>query len=175
MHSKKLLLQASQKLNSRVKLIQTAKFSNLNLANYQDDVDRWPRPRTNFGLNICNQGEKLIVERLGKLHKICEPGWFIAIPVIDQIRFAVDVREKALSIVPQSAITKDNVHVSVSGNLFCQFVDPEKAAYGCVNPMYAVRQHAQSAMRAAIGEFVIKLLIPALLLNKYFYHLLMLF
>jgi regulator of protease activity HflC (stomatin/prohibitin superfamily) len=83
---------------------------------------------------------------------IKDSGWFIAIPYIDQIRFVIDMREKALSISPQSAITKDNVHVAVSGNLFCQFVDAEKAAYGSANPIYAVRQHAQSAMRAAIGE-----------------------
>jgi regulator of protease activity HflC (stomatin/prohibitin superfamily) len=62
------------------------------------------------------------------------------------------MREKAISITPQTGITKDNVHVAVSGNLYCQFVDPEKAAYGSKNPIYAVKQLAQSTMRAAIGE-----------------------
>lgn len=89
---------------------------------------------------------------LGKLHLIQEGGWFIAIPLVDQIRFVIDMREKALSIAPQSAITKDNVHIHVSGNLYCQFVDAERAAYGSKNPLYAVKQHAQSSMRAAIGE-----------------------
>ncbi len=94
----------------------------------------------------------MVVERLGKLHQIQEAGWFVAVPLIDSIRFVVDMREKALSISPQSAITKDNVHVHVSGNLYCQFIDAERAAYGSKNPLYAVKQHAQSAMRAAIGE-----------------------
>jgi regulator of protease activity HflC (stomatin/prohibitin superfamily) len=62
------------------------------------------------------------------------------------------MRERALNVEPQSAITKDNVHVHVSGNLYFQFVDAEKAAYGAKNPLYAVKQHAQSSMRAAIGE-----------------------
>ena len=66
--------------------------------------------------------------------------------------YVVDMREKALSITPQSGITKDNVQVRVSGNLYCQFVDAEKAAYGSKNPIYAVKQMAQSSMRAAIGE-----------------------
>jgi regulator of protease activity HflC (stomatin/prohibitin superfamily) len=52
----------------------------------------------------------------------------------------------------QAAITRDNVSVEVSGNLYVQFVDPQKAAYGARNPLYAVMQHAQSAMRSAIGE-----------------------
>jgi regulator of protease activity HflC (stomatin/prohibitin superfamily) len=103
-------------------------------------------------LNICPQGSQMVVERLGKLHDIKDGGWFVAIPLIDEIRFVVDMREKALNIPPQSAITKDNVHVHVSGNLYCKFTSAEKAAYGSINPIYAVKQHAQSSMRAAIGE-----------------------
>ena len=66
--------------------------------------------------------------------------------------YRVDMRERTLEIAPQAAITKDNVSVDVSGNVYVQFVDPERAAYGSQNPLYAVRQLAQSAMRAAIGE-----------------------
>lgn len=64
----------------------------------------------------------------------------------------VDVRERAFDIPAQSAITRDNVSVEVSGNLFFQFIDPEMAAYGARNPLYSVTQHAQSGMRSAIGE-----------------------
>lgn len=99
----------------------------------EDDIDQWPKAAINTIINICPQGEVMVVERLGKLHAIREAGWFIAIPLVDQIRYRMDMREKALSISPQSAITKDNVHVQVSGNLYCQFVDAEKAAYGTVH------------------------------------------
>lgn len=126
--------------------------SSSNFIDLDDDLDRWPRSKVNSILNVCAQGERMVVERLGKLNEIKESGWFFAIPFVDNIRFVVDLREKALSISPQSAITKDNVHVLVSGNLYCQFVDAEKAAYGSKNPIYAVKQHAQSSMRAAIGE-----------------------
>lgn len=44
------------------------------------------------------------------------------------------------------------VSVEVSGNLFVRFMDATKAAYGALNPLYSVTQHAQSAMRSAIGE-----------------------
>jgi len=94
----------------------------------------------------------MVVERFGKLHAIHESGYFIAVPIVDRIAYVIDVRERAVDIVPQSAITRDNVSVEVSGNLFVRVVDPEKAAYGARNPLYAVMMHAQSAMRSAIGE-----------------------
>jgi regulator of protease activity HflC (stomatin/prohibitin superfamily) len=102
--------------------------------------------------NIVPQGFKYVVERFGKMHSIEDSGWFLAIPLVDQIAYVIDVRERAIDIPPQSAITRDNVSVEVSGNLFVQFVDPERAAYGAFNPLYSVMQHSQSAMRSAIGE-----------------------
>ena len=112
----------------------------------------WPISKTNTVFNIVPQGHKYVVERLGKLHAIHTSGYFWAIPWIDQIAYVIDVRERALDIVPQAAITRDNVSVEVAGNLFVRFLDPEKAAYGALNPLYSVTQHAQSAMRSAIGE-----------------------
>mmetsp|Transcript_15318 Transcript_15318/g.42493 ORF Transcript_15318/g.42493 Transcript_15318/m.42493 type:complete len:411 (-) Transcript_15318:1240-2472(-) len=113
---------------------------------------RWPVTKANTIFNIVPQGYKFVVERFGKLHSIEESGWFLAIPLVDQIAYVIDVRERAIDIEPQAAITRDNVSVEVSGNLFVKFQDPEKAAYGALNPLYSVTQHAQSAMRSAIGE-----------------------
>ena len=47
-----------------------------------------------------------------------------------------------------------HIHICIAGNLYCQFISAEKAAYGSKNPIYAVKQHAQSAMRAAIGMYI---------------------
>lgn len=80
----------------------------------------------------------MVVERFGKLHAIHESGYFFAVPILDSIAYVIDIRERALDIVPQSAITRDNVSVEVSGNLFVSVVDPEKAAYGARNPLYSV-------------------------------------
>ena len=103
-------------------------------------LTRWPVTRTNTFFNIVPQGFKYVVERFGKLHAIQDSGWFLAIPLVDTISYVVDVRELAIDIPPQSAITRDNVAVEVSGNLFIQFVDPQKAAYGALNPLYSVTQ-----------------------------------
>ncbi|KAL3942338.1 MAG: hypothetical protein SGARI_000301 [Bacillariaceae sp.] len=112
----------------------------------------WPVTKSNTVFNIVPQGHKYIVERFGKLHSVEDSGWFLAIPFVDQIAYVIDIRERAMDIPPQSAITRDNVSVEVSGNLFIKFQDPVAAAYGAFNPLYSVTQHSQSAMRSAIGE-----------------------
>ena len=149
-----MISSSSRKLlqHTRSNLNRSLLSSYSSLLDIDDDLDTWPRSQTNTILNVCPQGEQMVIERLGKLHDIKEGGFFIAVPLLDNIRFVVDMREKALAIVPQAAITKDNVHVKVSGNLYCKFIDSEKAAYGSKNPIYAVKQHAMASMRAAIGE-----------------------
>lgn len=150
------LMRTSFPKQSRVSLVlpTTSRTSRTfaSFIDFDEELESWPITKANTFLNVCPQGKMMVVERFGKLHEIKESGLFVAIPFIDNIRFVLDMREKALSIAPQSTITKDNVHVHVSGNLYCQFVDPERAAYGSKNPIYAVKQHAQSSMRAAIGE-----------------------
>jgi hypothetical protein len=102
------------------------------------EMSQWPIRKTNTILNIVPQGKRMVVERFGKLHAIHESGYFFAVPSLDSIAYVIDIRERALDIVPQSAITRDNVSVEVSGNLFVSVVDPEKAAYGARNPLYSV-------------------------------------
>lgn len=94
------------------------------------------------------------MERFGKLHSIEDSGWFLAIPFVDKIAYVIDIRERAMDIPPQSAITRDNVSVEVSGNLFVKFNDAERAAYGAFNPLYSVTQ---------VGQF--KLLDPMFLVS----------
>lgn len=106
----------------------------------RNNSTQWPITKSNMVFNIVPQGFKYVVERFGKMHSIEDSGWFLAIPLVDQIAYVIDVRERAIDIPPQSAITRDNVSVEVSGNLFVQFVDPERAAYGAFNPLYSVMQ-----------------------------------
>jgi len=115
-------------------------------------VEEWPVTKTNTIINIVSQGQVAVVERFGKFHALKKPGFFFAIPLVDKIAYVVDMREKAIEIEPQPAITRDNVSLEVSGNVFIEFCDPERAAYGSFNPLYAVSQNAQASMRAAIGR-----------------------
>ena len=72
----------------------------------------------------------MIVERLGKFHQQVEPGWFIALPFIDQIRYVHDMRELTIPIARATCTTKDNVRVDVGGTVYFRFEDAFKASYG---------------------------------------------
>lgn len=65
------------------------------------DIGRWPIRKKNTILNIVPQGQKHVVERLGRLHSIEESGYFFAIPFFDEISYIIDVRERAIDIQPQ--------------------------------------------------------------------------
>ncbi len=118
-----------------------------------DAIWHWPIAKTNTIFNIVPQGHQYVVERFGRLHKVENPGWFLAIPFVDVISYVIDMRERALDIQPQSAITRDNVSVEVSGNLFVKFLDAERAAYGAFNPLYSVSQ-VRITLQRSIGTLL---------------------
>jgi regulator of protease activity HflC (stomatin/prohibitin superfamily) len=107
--------------------------------------------RSNVGINFLSSGYKYVVERFGKFSKVEQPGLCFLIPFVDRIAYAVDERELCIRIDPELATSKDNVQVSLGGNLYVQFYDAEKASYGASTPIYAVSQFAQSVMRTAVG------------------------
>ncbi|CAM9106685.1 unnamed protein product, partial [Heterosigma akashiwo] len=82
--------------------------------------DGWPISKTNTILNIVPQGHSVVVERFGKMNAVQPPGLFLAIPLVDRLAYLVDMRERAMEIHPQRCITKDNVSVDVSGNVYIQ-------------------------------------------------------
>lgn len=112
----------------------------------------WPVSSANTILNVCPQGERMVIERFGSLNRIVDSGLFWTIPLVDQISFRVDMRERTIRYPPQLAITKDNVSVEVSAVVFMKFVNVQAACYGASNPLVAVMELAKSAMRSRIGE-----------------------
>ena len=39
------------------------------------------------------------------MHACHDSGWFLAIPYIDKVSYIIDMRERAIDIQPQAAIT----------------------------------------------------------------------
>uniref|UniRef100_A0A8C5S0P2 Stomatin-like protein 2, mitochondrial n=1 Tax=Laticauda laticaudata TaxID=8630 RepID=A0A8C5S0P2_LATLA len=98
------------------------------------------------------QQEAWVVERMGRFHRILEPGLNFLIPLLDRIRYVQSLKEIVINVPEQSAITHDNVTLQIDGVLYLRIMDPYKASYGVEDPEYAVTQLAQTTMRSELGK-----------------------
>ncbi|XKL61202.1 hypothetical protein PGB90_008259 [Kerria lacca] len=101
------------------------------------------------------QQEAWIVERMGKFHRILEPGLNLLIPIIDTVKYVQILKEIAIEIPQQSAITFDNVTLSIDGVLYLRINDPYRASYGVDDAEFAITQLAQTTMRAELGKIAL--------------------
>lgn len=108
-----------------------------------------------LGVKIVPQQQVWIVERLGKYHKSLNSGLSLIIPIIDRLAYKHTLKERAIDVMEQAAITKDNVTLLLDGILYVRVVNPVDASYGVENPYYAVTQLAQTSMRSAIGKIAL--------------------
>lgn len=105
-----------------------------------------------MGVKIVSQSDIMIVERLGKFHKVLDSGFHIIIPFFDRVREKMSVREQLVDILKQQVITKDNVNISVDGIVFLKVVDGKMALYNVENYKKAISNLAMTTLRSAIGE-----------------------
>jgi len=126
------------------------------------------------GVIIVQQAEVVVVERLGKFHKVLDSGFNWIIPVLDapraidwkvvqrgfdgtsystiQKRTRIDLREAVYDFPRQNVITKDNVSISINALLYFQIVDPKSAVYEIQNLPEAIEKLTQTNLRNLVGQ-----------------------
>ena len=127
-----------------------------------------------MGFKIVQQAEVIVIERLGKFHKILNSGPNLIVPIIDtprgmqwkqqikgfngevystiQIRNKIDLRESVYDFPRQNVITKDNVSIGINALIYFQIVDPKSAVYEIQNLPEAIEKLTQTTLRNIIGE-----------------------
>ncbi|XP_043682180.1 stomatin-like protein 2, mitochondrial [Vespula pensylvanica] len=98
------------------------------------------------------QQEAWIVERMGKFHKVLEPGFNLLFPIIDRVKYVQSLKEICIQVPNQSAITFDNVTLDIDGVLYLKINDPYLASYGVEDAEFAIMQLAQTTMRSELGK-----------------------
>jgi regulator of protease activity HflC (stomatin/prohibitin superfamily) len=107
-----------------------------------------------FSIKVVKQYERKVLFTLGKYTRILKPGLNIVIPII-QTTTTVDVREKAVDVPSQEAMTKDNISCTINAVIYYKIREDEanKAVINVRYLDYAMSQFAQTTMRNIVGQF----------------------
>lgn len=104
------------------------------------------------GALIIPHQHAFVVERLGRFLRVLESGPRWIIPMIDRVAYRHALKEEAIDVPEQTAITQDNVSVLLDGIVYVKIVDPIAASYGVKEPVYSVLQLVQTTMRSEVGK-----------------------
>lgn len=130
-------------------------FSNSSASSSPTSYFQRPSLPANTIIRFVPQQTAWIVERMGKYNRILQPGLAILIPFLDRIAYVKSLKEAAIEIPSQSAITADNVTLELDGVLYTRVFDAYKASYGVEDAEYAISQLAQTTMRSEIGKLTL--------------------
>ena len=114
-------------------------------------------------IKIVPQSSVLLIERLGRFHRVAASGLNIIVPFFESPRSvywsgtrpgttSIDLREQFIDMPPQPVITRDNVTINVDSVVYWQITDPMKAVYEVADLVGAIVQLTITGMRAVMGE-----------------------
>lgn len=106
------------------------------------------------GIRIVDQYERRVVLTFGKYTGILQPGFRFIWPII-QTAQKVDIREKAVDVPSQEAMTKDNISCVINAVIYYRIKEErvERAVLNVRYLDYAMAQFAQTTMRNIVGQF----------------------
>lgn len=105
-----------------------------------------------FSILFVPQNQAWVIERFGRYQSSREAGLNFLVPFIDKVSAKRSLKEQAVDVPSQSAITKDNISLVVDGVLYFRVLDPYRATYGVDDYVFAVTQLAQTTMRSELGK-----------------------
>src|SRR6187402_2753691 len=114
-------------------------------------------------IKIVPQSSVLLIERLGRFHRVAASGLNIIVPFFESPRAvywtnvrpgitSIDLREQYIDLPPQPVITRDNVTINVDSVVYWMITDPIKAVYEINDLVGSLVQLTITGMRAVMGE-----------------------
>ncbi len=123
---------------------------------------------------VVGQAEVMVIERLGRFHRLARSGFNVLIPFLElprtiDVRYfesdvggvkritsghtaRIDLREQVLNFPSQPVITKDNVTIDIDAVVYYRVADPQKATYSVQNLPYALETLTRTTLRNIVGE-----------------------
>lgn len=114
-------------------------------------------------IKIVPQSSVLLIERLGRFHRVAQSGLNIIVPFFESPRAvywlnsrpgitSIDLREQFIDLPPQPVITRDNVTINVDSVVYWMITDPIKSVYEINDLVGSLVQLTITGMRAVMGE-----------------------
>lgn len=104
-------------------------------------------------IRIVRQSTAVVIERLGKFHKLLNTGIHLIIPFIDRkVGTPISLKERVADFAPQPVITKDNVTMQIDTVVYFQVTDAKLFTYGVENPIRAIENLTATTLRNLVGE-----------------------
>jgi regulator of protease activity HflC (stomatin/prohibitin superfamily) len=114
-------------------------------------------------IKIVPQSSVLLIERLGRFHRVAASGLNIIVPFFESPRAVywtnvrpgmtfIDLREQFIDLPPQSVISRDNVMITVDSVVYWQITDPIKCTYEVNDLVGSLVQLTFTGMRSVIGK-----------------------
>src|SRR5215207_9725507 len=125
-------------------------------------------------VKIIGQAEVMVIERLGRFHRVGRSGLNLLIPFVERprpidVRYIeadvsgmkritagttsrIDLREQVLNFPSQPVITKDNVTIDIDAVIYYRIADPQKATYAIQNLPYALETLTKTTLRNIVGD-----------------------
>jgi regulator of protease activity HflC (stomatin/prohibitin superfamily) len=115
-------------------------------------------------IKVVPQAKVLVIERLGRFHRLAQSGLNIIIPWIEKPRpillkregrlyqsTLVELREQVLGFEKIPVITHDNVGMEVGSVIYYQIINPVKALYEIESLALAIEQLIMTNLRNVMG------------------------
>lgn len=114
-------------------------------------------------IKIVPQSSVLLIERLGRFHRVASSGLNIIVPFFESPRAvywtnvrpgitSIDLREQYIDLPPQPVITRDNVTINVDSVVYWMITDPIKSVYEINDLVGSLVQLTITGMRSVMGE-----------------------
>lgn len=103
-------------------------------------------------IKIVRQSTSVVVERLGKFHKILDTGIHFVIPFLEKASDPISMKERVADFAPQPVITKDNVTMQIDTVVYFQVTDAKLFTYGVEQPIRAIENLTATTLRNLVGE-----------------------
>ena len=114
-------------------------------------------------IKIVPQSSVLLIERLGRFHRVAACGLNIIVPFFESPRgvfwtnvrpgqTSIDLREQYIDLPPQPVITRDNVTINVDSVVYWMITDPIKSVYEINDLVGSIVQLTITGMRSVMGE-----------------------